>query len=141
MTPATIKKRILVVEDNQDIREAIVETLTSEGYDMEVAKDGEEALELISAQRFDLVLLDLMMPGISGMEVLTKIRSFEDPQINNLPVVIVTAKFLIDDIDAVLPSGATTYLLKPFRAAALRTKILNIFEGRDGELVNHEKTK
>jgi len=131
MDPATAKKRILVVEDNQDIRELIIQMLVFENYDISTAKDGEEALELISVQRFDLILLDIMMPGISGLEVLAKIRSVKDPQIKNLPVVVVTAKSLIDDIDAALSAGATSYLVKPFRAAALKTKILNIFEGRE----------
>ncbi len=128
MDPATVQKQILVVEDNQDLRELITEMLVFEDYDILTAKDGEEALELISLHRFDLILLDVMLPGISGMEVLTKIRSAKDSQIKNLPVVMVTAKSLIDDIDAALLAGATSYLVKPFRAAALKTKIQNIFE-------------
>ncbi len=128
MDPATVKKQILVVEDNQDLRELIIQMLVFEDYDILTAKDGEEALELISLHRFDLILLDIMLPSISGMEVLTKIRSAKDSQVKNLPVVMVTAKSLIDDIDAALLAGATSYLVKPFRAAALKTKIQNILE-------------
>ncbi len=128
MDPATVKKQILVVEDNQDLRELIIQMLVFEDYDILTAKDGEEALELISLHRFDLILLDIMLPGISGMEVLIKIRSAKDSQVKNLPVVMVTAKSLIDDIDAALLAGATSYLVKPFRAAALTTKIQNILE-------------
>ncbi len=128
MDPATVKKQILVVEDNQDLRELIIQMLVVEDYDILTAKDGEEALELISLHRFDLILLDIMLPGISGMEVLIKIRSAKDSQVKNLPVVMVTAKSLIDDIDAALLAGATSYLVKPFRAAALTTKIQNILE-------------
>ncbi len=131
MDPATVKKQILVVEDNQDLRELIIQMLVFEDYDILTAKDGEEALELISLHRFDLILLDTMMPGISGLEVLTKIRSAKDSQIKNLPVVTVSAKSLIDDIDAALLAGATSYLVKPFRAAALKTKIQNIFEDQE----------
>ncbi len=130
MDPATVKKQILVVEDNQDIRELIIQMLVFEDYDILTAKDGEEALELIGLHRFDLILLDIMLPGISGMEVLIKIRSAKDSQVKNLPVVMVTAKSLIDDIDAALLAGATSYLVKPFRAAALKTKIQNILEGQ-----------
>ncbi len=130
MDPATVKKQILVVEDNQDLRELIIQMLVVEDYDILTAKDGEEALELISLHRFDLILLDIMLPGISGMEVLIKIRSAKDSQVKNLPVVMVTAKSLIDDIDAALLAGATSYLVKPFRAAALKTKIQNILEGQ-----------
>ncbi len=128
MDPATVKKQILVVEDNQDLRELIIQMLVFEDYDILTAKDGEEALELISLHRFDLILLDIMLPSISGMEVLIKIRSAKDSQVKNLPVVMVTAKSLIDDIDAALLAGATSYLVKPFRAAALKTKIQNILE-------------
>ncbi len=131
MDPATVKKQILVVEDNQDLRELIIQMLVVEDYDILTAKDGEEALKLISLHRFDLILLDIMLPGISGMEVLTKIRSAKDSQIKNLPVVTVSAKSLIGDIDAALLAGATSYLVKPFRAAALKTKIQNIFEGQE----------
>ncbi len=131
MDPATVKKQILVVEDNQDLRELIIQMLVFEDYDILTAKDGEEALDLISSHRFDLILLDTMLPGISGMEVLTKIRSAKDSQIKNLPVVTVSAKSLIDDIDAALLAGATSYLVKPFRAAALKTKIQNIFEDQE----------
>ncbi len=131
MDPATVKKQILVVEDNQDLRELIIQMLVFEDYDILTAKDGEEALELISSHRFDLILLDIMLPRISGMEVLTKIRSAKDSQVKNLPVVMVTAKSLIDDIDAALLAGATSYLVKPFRAEALKTKIQNIFEGQE----------
>ena len=131
MDPVIAKKQILVVEDNQDIRELIIQMLVFEDYDILTAKDGEEALQLISLHRIDLVLLDIMMPGISGLEVLAKIRSVKDPQIKNLPVLLVTAKSLIDDIDAALSDGATSYLVKPFRSAALKTKIQNIFEGRE----------
>ncbi len=130
MDPATVKKQILVVEDNQDIRELVIQMLVFEDYDILTVKDGEEALELISLHRFDLILLDIMLPGISGMEVLIKIRSAKDSQVKNLPVVMVTAKSLIDDIDAALLAGATSYLVKPFRAAALKTKIQNILEGQ-----------
>ncbi len=130
MDPATVRKQILVVEDNQDIRELVIQMLVFEDYDILTVKDGEEALELISLHRFDLILLDIMLPGISGMEVLIKIRSAKDSQVKNLPVVMVTAKSLIDDIDAALLAGATSYLVKPFRAAALKTKIQNILEGQ-----------
>ncbi len=123
-----VNKQILVVEDNQDLSELVTQMLVSDDYNILTAKDGEEALELISLHRFDLILLDIMMPGMSGMEVLAKIRSSKDSQIKNLPVVMVTAKSLIDDVDAALLAGANSYLVKPFRAAALKAKIQNIFE-------------
>jgi two-component system OmpR family response regulator len=125
------KKQILVVDDNQDIRELIIRMLDFEDYDILTANDGEEALKIIKSHRFDLILLDVMMPGKSGIEVLSEIRSSKDSQIKNLAVVMITAKSLIDDIDAALSAGATSYIVKPFRAEAIKQKVRNIFEVRE----------
>jgi two-component system OmpR family response regulator len=122
------KKRILVVDDNQDIRDLIIQMLDFEDYDISTAKDGEEALKIIKSHRFDLILLDVMMPGKSGIEVLSEIRSSKDSQIKNLAVVMITAKSLIDDVDAALSAGATSYIVKPFRTEAIKQKIKSIFE-------------
>ena len=126
-----VKKQILVVDDNQDIRELIIRMLDFEDYNILTVKDGEEALEIIKSHRFDLILLDIMMPGKSGIEVLTEIRSSKDSQIKNLAVVMITAKSLIDDIDAALSAGATSYIVKPFRSEAIKQKVRNIFEVQD----------
>ncbi len=126
MNPA--KRQVLIVEDNQDIRELITRMLVSEDYDILTVKDGEEALELIKSHRLDLILLDIMMPGKSGMEVLAEMRSSNDSQIKNLPVVMITAKSTTDDIEAALSAGATSYIVKPFLSAALKIKIRDIFE-------------
>ena len=123
-----VKKKILVVDDNRDIRGLLFKMLDSEGYDVLFAIDGEEALEIIKSHRFDLILLDEMMPGKSGIEVLTEIRSSKDSQIKNLAVVMITAKSLIDDIEAALSAGATSYIVKPFRAEVIKQKIQNIFK-------------
>jgi CheY-like chemotaxis protein len=127
------KKQILVVDDNQDIRELLIHMLDLEDYDISTAKDGEEALSIISSRHFDLILLDVMMPGKSGIEVLSEIRSSKDSQIKNLPVVMITAKSLIDDIDAALSAGATSYIVKPFRTEAIKQKVRNIFDVQENE--------
>ncbi len=123
-----VKKQILVVDDSQDIRDIIVQILDLEDYNVLTAVDGEEALEIIKSHRFDIVLLDIMMPGKSGMEVLAEIRSSKDSQIKNLPVVMITAKSLIDDIEAALSAGATSYIVKPFRSAALKQKVQSVLD-------------
>ncbi len=128
MDPASVKKRILVVEDNQDLRELITQMLISQDYDVLGAKSGEEALDLIRLQRFDLILLDQMLPGMSGMGILKHLRSAKDCQLKNLPVVMVSAKALIDDIDAALLAGASAYLVKPFRSESLKATINEVFE-------------
>ena len=102
--------------------------LDFEDYDISTAKDGEEALKTIKSHRFDLILLDVMMPGKSGIEVLSEIRSSKDSQIKNLAVVMITAKSLIEDVDAALSAGATSYIVKPFRTEAIKQKIKGIFE-------------
>lgn len=124
----TKKKQILVVEDSQDLRELIIRMLVLENYDILIAKDGEEALEIIKLHKLDLMLLDIMMPGKSGLEVLEEIRASKDSKIKELPIVMVTARSSIDDVDAALFAGATSYIVKPFRAAALKSKIQGIFD-------------
>ena len=124
----TTKKQILVVEDSQDLRELITRMLVFENYDILVAKDGEEGLEIVKSQKLDLILLDIMMPGKSGIEVLEEIRATRDSKIKDLPIVMVTAKSSIADVDAALFAGATSYIVKPFRAAALKAKIQSIFD-------------
>ena len=102
--------------------------LDFEGYDILTATDGVEALNIIKANHFDLILLDVMMPGKSGIEVLTEIRAARESHIKNVAVVMITAKSLIDDIDVALSAGATSYIVKPFRAEAIKQKIRNIFD-------------
>ena len=128
-----VQKQILVVDDNQDIRALIIQMLDGEDYNILTAKNGNEALEIIESHHFDLILLDVMMPGKSGMEVLTEIRSSKDSKIKNLAVVMITAKSLIDDIDAALSAGANSYIVKPFRSETIKQKIQNILEAREND--------
>ena len=126
-----VQKQILVVDDNQDIRALIIRMLDGEDYNVLTARDGNEALEIIELNHFDLILLDVMMPGKSGIEVLTEIRASKNSQVRNLAVVMITAKSLIDDIDTALSAGATSYIVKPFRSEAIKQKIQNILEAQD----------
>jgi two-component system phosphate regulon response regulator PhoB len=112
--------RILVVEDERDIAALVAYHLTKEGYRVRTAEAGVEALESIAVERPDLVLLDLMLPGFSGYEVLSEVR--RRPELNELPVVVLTARR--DEVDRVkgLELGADDYVTKPFspRELALR---------------------
>jgi DNA-binding response OmpR family regulator len=90
------KSRILVAEDDANIREGLVDTLTSEGYDVTAAHDGNAALEAFESDRFSLVLLDVMMPGKSGYDLCRIIRSKNE----TLPVIMLTAKG--EEIDKVV---------------------------------------
>ncbi len=104
-----------------------------EDYDILTAINGDEALEIMKSHRFDLILLDIMMPGKSGMEVLTEIRSSKDSKIKDLLVVMLTAKSSMEDIEAALSAGATSYIIKPFRSKTIKQKIWNVFEAQKNE--------
>jgi len=111
--------RILIAEDDRHIREGLVDMLTAEGYCVEAAADGEAALQLLTGQAFDLVLLDVMMPRCSGFDVCREIRRRCLP----LAVIMLTAKG--EEIDKVvgLELGADDYITKPFGTHELRARI------------------
>lgn len=115
--------KILVVEDNQDVRDLVVHILSADGFHVFAAPDGEHGLAILNSNHVDLVLLDVMMPGISGLEVLTEIRTGSNKKIREVPVMMITAKSGTDDIDQALAIGANSYLVKPFRGTTIREKV------------------
>lgn len=122
------REEILVVEDNQDVRELIVEILTEEGYVIHAAHDGASALTIARKVKPKLILLDVMMPGISGIEVLQEIRRDKDRSVREALVVMITAKSQPKDIETALTYGATSYFIKPFRPAALIEKVHRLLQ-------------
>ena len=122
-TTASTPKRILVVDDNADIRNLISLILTSESYEVLVAESGAELLERIASFRPDLLLLDIMMPYMSGFEALESVRSLPNPHLSSIPVVMITAKSMDEDVDRASALGATSYIVKPFRADTLKEKV------------------
>ena len=108
-------KKILVVDDEKPISDIIKFNLTKEGYDVHTAYDGEEALKQVEEVSPDLIILDLMLPGLSGEELLPKIRE--------IPVIVVSAKVGIDDKVNMLLGGAVDYLTKPFELKELLARI------------------
>lgn len=116
-----VQERILVVEDEKDIFELVRFNLAKEGYDVSGARSGEEALKKISEQLPDLVVLDLMLPGINGFSVAKKVKS--DPESENLPIVMLTAKGENTDIVSGLEIGADDYIVKPFSPGVLVARI------------------
>ena len=122
-------KTILVVDDNEDIRGLLSLVLQNEGYEVHTAEDGAQALEKTYEIKPDLILLDVMMPGLSGLEVLSTIREHKDKKVNQVPIMMITAKSTIDDIDAAVELGASSYIVKPFRPANLAEKVQAIFDG------------
>ena len=122
------KKSILVIDDNEDIRGLLTLVLQKEDYEVLEAAGGSEALIKINEYKPDLILLDVMMPGLSGLEVLATIRESKEKKISEVPVIMITAKSTIDDIDAAIELGANSYIVKPFRPANLVDKVSEIFQ-------------
>jgi DNA-binding response OmpR family regulator len=111
--------RILVVEDEAKVARALKEGLEGEHYDVVVAKTGEEGFFRVNAEMFDLLVLDLMLPGRDGIEVLTTLRK----RGLQTPVLILTAKDAVEDRVLGLDSGADDYLVKPFAFPELLARI------------------
>jgi DNA-binding response OmpR family regulator len=103
-------KKILIVEDDKFLRELIVKKLVKEGYEISEAVDGEEGVKKIKEEKPDLVLLDLILPGIDGFEVLS--RTKEDPALSQIPVIILSNLGQKEDVERGLGLGAIDYLIK-----------------------------
>ena len=121
-------RSILVVDDNEDIRNLLSLVLQKEGYEVFLAPNGSEALEIIKNNRLDLILLDVMMPELSGLEVLSNIRGNKNNKISSIPVMMITAASTVSDIDAAIEIGASSYIIKPFRNENLIAKVSAIFQ-------------
>ena len=115
------KKMVLVVEDDADIQEVVSYNLAREGFNVQRALTGEEGLRMAKSRKPDLIVLDLMLPGMDGMEVCRRIR--KDPEIRKMPIVMLTAK--AEDVDVVtgLEIGADDYVTKPFSPKILTARI------------------
>lgn len=118
--------RILVVDDEPHIRRVLSAVLGNRGYDVTMASDGSEGLEELGAEPVDLVILDLMMPGANGLEILSRIRTH--PERSETPVIILTAKGQDTDREAALAGGANDFLTKPFSPKKLIARIEEILE-------------
>ena len=114
-------KHILIIDDDIYIGNVIEEALIKEGYQVLRAYSGTEAIYVLSASTPDLILLDLMLPGLSGEEVLSQIRG--------IPVIVVSAKIDVDDKVALLLGGATDYITKPFEMKELLARITVALRG------------
>jgi adenylate cyclase len=112
--------RILVVDDNASNRDLLSRRLQREGHTVLQAEDGVIALAMVEKERLDLVLLDLMMPGISGYEVLTQLK--RDPRSREIPVIMISALTELDAIVRCIEAGADDYLAKPFDPTLLRAR-------------------
>lgn len=123
---------MLLVEDNDDLAETIVDRLRAEGHSVDREVDGNEANELLRHARFDIVLLDVNLPGRSGYEVLRSLRARGD----TTPVLILTARSQIDDRVIGLDAGADDYLVKPFDFRELTARCRVLARRRSGAASN-----
>ena len=110
--------KILIIEDSADINGLIEEALEKAGYECRQAFSGTEGLLCASAERFDLAVMDLMMPGMSGEELLPKLREKQ-----NIPVIILSAKDALDSKLSLFEAGAEDYITKPFEIAELVARV------------------
>ncbi len=120
--------RILVVDDDPLNRDMLLQRLSRQGYSVSTAEEGDRALELIEAGRYDVVLLDVRMPGMSGLEVLERIRQTLTQ--DDLPVIMTTAMSESEDMVEALGKGANDYVTKPIDFAVLAARIKKQLRGR-----------
>jgi two-component system response regulator RegX3 len=123
--------RVLVVEDEESFIDALTIGLTREGFDVAIARDGQEGLALFQREAFDIVLLDLMLPRMSGLDVCRAIRESSD-----VPVIIVSAKGEEVDMVLLLELGADDYVTKPYRLRELVARMRAVLRRREGHEVS-----
>lgn len=133
------EKKIIVVEDEPDIQDVIRYNLEREGFVVSSALDGEEGLTMIRAKAPNLVVLDLMLPGIDGLEICRQLK--KDPQTESIPIVIVTAKGEESDVILGLGLGADDYIAKPFSPKVLVARVKAVLRRREAHAVNQSKHK
>ena len=129
-------KRILLVDDEPLILKGLKYSLEKDGYETESAADGEEALERFAAGNFDMVLLDVMLPGVDGIEVCQRIREH-----SNVPIIMLTAKG--EDMDKILglEYGADDYMTKPFNILEVKARIKSIFRRSQPVVEDNEERR
>ncbi|HUR34758.1 MAG TPA: sigma-54 dependent transcriptional regulator [Vicinamibacterales bacterium] len=124
--PTTSKGTILVVDDEEIMREILETLLTREGYEVKLASSGEEGLEVARAQPLDAAVVDIMMPGINGIETLDELRRIDE----DLAVIIITAYASVESAISAMKSGAFDYITKPFKNDEVMVVIRNAMERR-----------
>jgi DNA-binding response OmpR family regulator len=116
--------RILVADDDEDIRDLVLFKLSQAGFDVRAVNDGAAALAATEAEPPDLAILDVMMPGLSGIDVLRRVRDNENTQ--QVPVLLLTSRTRDSDVDAGFAAGATDYVAKPFSPRELLHRVNSV---------------
>jgi two-component system response regulator MprA len=124
------KNKVLIVEDDAAVREALERALGFEGYEIETARDGAVALSVLSREEKDLVVLDVMMPYVDGIEACRRIRASG----NTIPILMLTAKAAVGDRVEGLDAGADDYMTKPFALDELLARIRALLRRSTGDI-------
>jgi len=111
--------KVLLVEDDDELSEVLKHTLVSRGFTVQSVKDGNSAMDLLKVNHYDVIVLDWMMPGLSGIDVCKRLRSSG----NKCPILMLTARTTDDDIEEGLDAGADDYLAKPFEDKVLAARL------------------
>jgi two-component system cell cycle response regulator DivK len=133
-----MSKKILIVEDNPQNMRLVEMALSAESYFLLEATNGEEALEIAKQERPDLIIMDVQLPKMSGLEVTRKLR--EIPEFNRTPIIAVTAYAMKGDEEKALDAGCSAYLSKPIRARELPNLIAKMLLQRQEEGKGYEGT-
>ena len=130
-------ENILVVEDDEDIQILIRHNLVKDGFNVTAVASGEDALKKLRTEMFDCILLDIMLPGIDGLEVCKMAK--KNPKIQNIPIIMLTAKGEETDIVAGLELGAEDYIVKPFSPRVLIARMRTVLRRKNRG--NHDSTE
>ncbi len=123
------KARILVVEDEPDIRELVVITLAFNGFEVASAADGEEALAMAASAPYDLIILDVRMPRMTGYEACRRLRQRDSTK--ETPIIFLSAKGQESEVQAGLEAGADEYIIKPFAPSDLARRVQAALDSHD----------
>jgi len=132
------KRTIMVVDDNSDIVAIIKTILEDKGYALQFAYSGQEAFNLLGEQKPDLIILDILMPTIDGLEVLTRLKGYPDTA--SIPVILLVSKVDYKDVLIGYNMGANYYITKPFTATQLLTGINNLLSRDQGASVERPQS-
>jgi len=120
--------RVLIADDNEQNRELLDAYLAEEGYEILMSTDGQETVDVINAQQPDLILLDIMMPKMSGYEVCEQIKA--NPETRDIPILMVTALNELGDIEKAVKAGCDDFLTKPVSQLELQTRVKSLLRVR-----------
>ena len=127
------EKSILIVDDEEDVRSILTALATQSGYSVAEARDGQEALNILADRKFDLMILDLMMPYLTGEEVLEQLRCQD--RLKEIPVIILTVKGQRREVEQGYKKDAAFYVVKPFNNSTIRELVKYLLE----DLTEEEK--